>query len=110
MCSDDEVDEDGLPAAVEALNGWLQDNEEGQFLIRVDSFVGGQRSKAMQCVVVIGAINYLDIDAFLKAADSCVWQRRDQVQIALKDEDEDVFAMYRLGEQRSNVGEHDVAH
>lgn len=85
--------------AIQALNDWLRANEEGQFLLRVDTLDGHSRSKAMQCVVFIGAINYLDIDAFLKAADCGAWQRQDQVQIALKDEDEDVFTVFKLGER-----------
>lgn len=81
------------------LSDWLTEQGKsapGFGLVRVDARGGG--FKAMQCVVSIGAFNYLDIPAFLAFAWSLDWHSRDLVQIMIKDEEEETFTVYRHGE------------
>jgi hypothetical protein len=80
---------------LERLSDWLEENEKGR-LVRLDSSAGGR--KAMQCVVALGAFNYLDIPDFLAHAWSLKWEDDEAVQIFIKDEEDDLFTAYRHGE------------
>lgn len=96
----DDPDGRAVPALT-ILNGWLREKGKSaeQGLVRVDDYAGG--FKAMQCVIAIGAFNYLDIGAFLKVAWSLNWGDPQGVQIMIKDEEDELFSVYRFGEEKT---------
>ena len=52
--------------------------------------------KAFQALVYGGALNRLDIPAFLKAVAEQPWQEKGGVMLLLKDENDTAFTPYRL--------------
>ena len=61
-------------------------------LIKVDQHARG--GKAMQCDVFVAAINYLDREGFLTAFNAVPWEYPECVQLILKGEHDELFAVY----------------
>lgn len=83
----------GLCPPLAALNAWLDEAGKGS-LVYVSRYAGG--NKALQSIVAIGAFNYLDIPRFVAYARSLQWEDPDSAQLAIKDEHDEVYKLYRL--------------
>lgn len=74
------------------LSAYLEKNHSGATLVKVDGHAGGR--KAMQCDVFMAAINYMDIDGFVSWFGKIKWEYPESVQLLIKDENDDLFAVY----------------
>ncbi len=74
------------------LSAYLEKKHNGATLVKVDGHAGGR--KAMQCDVFMAAINYMDIDAFVEWFNGIEWEYPESVQLLIKDECDDLFAVY----------------
>ena len=61
-------------------------------LLQVDAFAGG--GNAMECDVYAGAFNCLEIDKLLEAFHSCTWENPESVQLLIRDQHDERFAVY----------------
>jgi hypothetical protein len=82
------------PPAVASLNEWLEEHEWAPL---VSLSMAMSTEAAFQACAYGGALVRLDITAFLEAVAAQSWAKRDAVLLALKDEDEERFTVYRLG-------------
>ena len=82
------------PPAVAGLNDWLEEHEWAP-LVPIDQAMSTEA--AFQACAYGGAIVRLDLPAFLQAVAAQSWARPDAVLLALKDEGEERFTVYRLG-------------
>lgn len=89
----------GHPSA-DKVSDYLKQNHNGHVLLEVSPVAGGD--KAMQCDVFMSAINGLDIPAFVKWFAAIEWEFPEYVQLLLKDENDDRFAVYEP--KRGRVG------
>ncbi len=76
---------------VDLLNAYIK-KEHNWALIRVDQYAGG--GKKVQCDVFMAAINYLNIDEFVKHFHTISWECPECVQLMLKGEHDDKFTIY----------------
>ena len=91
MSTLEEVD-DRIPA-LERLNQWLSSQSKGQ-LHRVDGY--GSNSKVMECIVAIGAFNYLHLEEFLRVFRGAGWEDVEGLSLMVMDEGEERFREVRL--------------
>ena len=83
------------PLAITSLNAWLEEHEWAPLI----SFSYNISSEAaFQACAYGGALVRLDVPAFLQAVAEQSWIKRDAVVLALKDEGEERFTVYRLGD------------
>jgi len=61
-------------------------------LVKVDQYAGG--GKAVQCDVFMSAVNYLVLEDLLDWFKSVRWEYPEQVQLFVKGEHDDKFAVY----------------
>ncbi len=81
------------PPAVASLNAWLEEHEWAP-LVPLGQAMSTEA--AFQACAYGGAIVRLDVPAFLQAVAAQSWARRDAVLLALKNEGEERFTVYRL--------------
>lgn len=86
-----------LPAPLQFLNEWLEENEHGT-LVRLDGIATGG-GKAFQAVVAGGAFNHFPLEEFLEAVFSLDWSAPESVQVFAKAEVESVFTVYSAEEK-----------
>jgi hypothetical protein len=60
--------------------------------VQLDQKAGG--NKAMQCDLMLAAINYLDEEDLLERFNATAWLSPDCVQLMLKGEEDDTFTVY----------------
>ena len=58
----------------------------------VDSMAGG--NKCMECSVVMAAINYFDLEGFLKEFNAIEWMSPECVHLMIMGQDDDIFTSY----------------
>ncbi|MHC5540681.1 hypothetical protein ACYOEI_20880 [Singulisphaera rosea] len=83
------------PSAVTSLNDWL---EEGGWAPLLSFGRNISSEAAFQARAYGGALVRLDVPAFLQAVADQSWIKRDAVVLALKDEEDERFTVYRLGD------------
>ena len=66
----------------------------GQF-IDVTRQAGGP--KHMECRVYLSAFNHADTEVILRAVDQAPWQDKDMVQVFVKEQEEETFALRYSG-------------
>lgn len=79
---------------LEAINEWLEDNVDGE-LVNVASLLDGH-GKAFEAGCYAGAINYLDIDAFLAFVKAQQWKSPNLVQVLVKDQEDPTFTLHTI--------------
>ncbi len=77
---------------VDLLNEYLRKNYQGSTLAKVDEYGGGRLR--MSCDVFMGAIDYLNQEAFLEQFHCVEWGRSDSVQLLLKGSKDDFFQVF----------------
>jgi hypothetical protein len=82
------------PPAVASLNAWLEEHEWAP-LVPLGQAMSTEA--AFQACAYGGAVVRLDVPAFLQAVSAQSWVKRNAVLLALKNEGEERFAVYRLG-------------
>lgn len=86
------------------LLGELVKQQNGQALVNASELTGGH--KHLECCVLVGAFNNLNLKEFAKAIVSIEWVDEYCVQLFLKRDYEDEFAMYPWGSiERLAAGE-----
>lgn len=55
-------------------------------------------SKMLECNLYIGAFNYLDLDEFIKHCKNIKWEYPDEIQIIVKEQEDDLFRIIKLGD------------
>lgn len=84
---------EGVREGPSRLSSWLADNEDGVVLTPIDNHaIAG--SKGLQCCISLAAVNYLDRDGFLAAFRAIEWEMPESVQLLLKGEHDECFAVY----------------
>jgi hypothetical protein len=86
------------PPAVAGLNAWLEEHEWAP-LVALSEMMSSEA--AFQACAFGGALVRLDVPAFLSAVAAQSWVKRDAVLLALKNEWDERFAVYRLGSDGS---------
>ncbi len=87
----------GVPiirTSIDVINDYLKGIYNGQCLVQVDQHSGGR--KATQADVFMASINRFDTVQFLNYLDTVVFESPDSVQLLIKEENQDSFAL-RLG-------------
>ncbi len=88
------------PPAVAGLNSWLEARGWAS-LVPLGDHIGMNSEAAFQACAYGAALVRLDIPAFLLAVADQPWTKRGSVLLLLKDEGDERFAAYRLGDDRS---------
>ena len=78
---------------VDRLNAYLRLQYRGREFVQVDQHAGGD--KGFQNNVYLVAINYLNIERFLRVFRAIPWQLPEMVQLFIRDEHDDDFTVYR---------------
>jgi hypothetical protein len=89
---DDDFQIQNTCGPIEALNGWLEEQDLGALDELSTHVVSG--GKAMQSFVYGGAFNHMDLPAFREAVFSQPWVAPKRVQLLMKDEEEEVFSLF----------------
>jgi hypothetical protein len=75
------------------INSWLQENGL-RTLDNLDRYVN--TGKPMQSRVYGGAFNFLKIDQFIKVVKDQAWREPHNVQLLIKDEEDEKFTLYEM--------------
>jgi hypothetical protein len=83
------LDEDEEVECLAAVNRYFKDRPG--FVLVADDWCGG--SKNLECSLAIGAFNYMGLDGLLKhmRSMSWPWYDRENVQLLVKEQDDDKF-------------------
>jgi hypothetical protein len=92
---DDDFNELESCEALDSINAWLEQREEG----KMDELSTHVKSggKALQCHLYGGAFNFMEVDEFIRLVLSQPWKRPDSVMLLTKDEEQDVFTVHQVG-------------
>lgn len=75
------------------INAWLQENG-WRTLNNLNQYVN--TGKPMTSPVYGGAFNFLKIDEFIKIVKAQAWREPHNVQLLIKDEEDEKFTMYEI--------------
>lgn len=90
---DDEGQEIGEVIPLSNINAWLE--EHGwRNLDNLDGYVN--TGKPMQSRVYGGAFNFLTIDEFIKVVKAQAWREPHNVQLLIKNEEDEKFTLYDI--------------
>lgn len=91
---DGDPDEGIMPKPIKAINEWLEDHGKGSFgfIPPAAHCVGGH--KALEVDLFLGAFNHLPLDKFLEAVFSQNWEYPANVQVFVKEQEDDKFTVY----------------
>src|SRR5215813_13144839 len=87
---------------IAAVNSYLRQTTGGgggQF-IEVSGHAGG--TKHMECRVYLSAFNHADTEIILRAVDQAPWRDREMVQVFVKEQEDDTFALRYTGTSPQN--------
>lgn len=79
--------------SVDILNSYLYKNYQGSRLLSVHGHSGG--AKSMSCDVFIAAIDYLNIDEFIKLFYQVSWDKPEEAQLMIKAQGQASFTVYQ---------------
>ncbi len=91
---DDDFNELDSCEALDHINEWLEQHEQGkldELSTHVES--GG---KSMQCHVYGGAFDFMETDEFVSLVLSQNWKRPESVMLLTKQEEQDVFTVHKV--------------
>ena len=83
-------------AALDTINAWLE-GRHGAQLLEISDKAGG--NQPMQSSVYGGAFNMLKIEEFVQLVKSQPWVEPENVQLLIKDEQEERFTIYEFREE-----------
>lgn len=86
-----------LPSLRDLCGKFIEDQEV------VQRATGG--TKALEADIFIGAFNFLHTDDFLEDLKKVPWERLQEVQVFVKEQEEDVFTVFTLTNQVPERGE-----
>jgi len=88
---------DGSDPEIDSVNKFLREREVGGFgqFVEVSEKAGG--TKYMECRVYLSAFNHADTEVVLDAVDQAPWRDREQVQVFVKEQEEDLFRLRYSG-------------
>ena len=83
------------------IKKWLQGRYDTCSLYHVAGRAGG--NKVMQCDVLMGAFNYMNVDEFITYLNSLNWDNLYGIQLLIKDEHDERFSFWecKLGKLAS---------
>jgi len=88
-----EIEADIQYVPVVALNKLLDVDQQGDFEC-IDKYAGG--NKSMEAMVYGYAANYYSPKRLMKAVVDIKWALPEEVQLFVKDQEDDIFAVYNL--------------
>ena len=91
----EDIQDVGISACLTKINVWL--SQQGWVeLVNIGDCVSGRERHSFECSIWGAAFNHLDIEAFLKCVKCQDWQEPDNVQVMVKDQEEERFTVYHL--------------
>ena len=96
---EEEEYEDGPIVPVVALNRLLAAEDYKTAFERVDQYAGG--GKVFEATIFMAAFNYAATYELLRLIRSQPWTYPDEVQVFVKEEDDDGFALYGIKEEEA---------
>jgi len=75
----------------DTLSQFLIDNHRGTSLVHIPRNIG---RRGLQCDVFVTAVNYLDIDEFMRLFYGIEWQYPDFLQLMIKSEYDKIFTVH----------------
>ncbi len=85
------------PEAIQHLNNWV-DDKHGPCCLFVDA-KDSAGDKHLECGIYLGAFNHMDLESFVFAVGSAPWEDPKQVQLFVREEDDEEFRHIGLWER-----------
>lgn len=108
-CCDEPEDRDdtaGYPRGLAFVHAWCthEDRHYGlKWPKHIDNVSGG--CKHLECGAWAWGANYLHLDEFLEVIQRAPWERPDEVQVFVKEQEADRFSVFSLDETREYLGD-----